>query len=156
LVRRLAGGQETASSSLAGPTHRLTRLLEARTSVRVWTLGPGRTNSWSDADLRRTVEACSTWSEVLERLDLGDTSDTRLYVKGHAVRLGLDLSHLNGFRLDECTETVGQLVPDLSTYLRVAAEPIAVAWFTLRGAHVAVPSTPCAYDLLVTLDSFVV
>lgn len=35
--------------------------------------------------------------------------------------------------------------------LRVAAQPIAVAWFALQGLPVALPSEPQAYDLLVTM-----
>jgi hypothetical protein len=108
---------------------------------------------WSDSDLRSAVEACATWEELLERLGIGDTSETRVYVKGHAVRLGIDLAHLNGGMLP--AEVQDQLVqaPDLSRRLRVAAESIAIAWLSLRGIPVAVPSEPCKYDLLVTLGS---
>jgi hypothetical protein len=35
--------------------------------------------------------------------------------------------------------------------LRVAAESIAIAWFTIRGVEVAVPAGTREYDLLVTL-----
>src|SRR5215470_14315190 len=52
---------------------------------------------WSDVQLRLAVANAQTWWEVFTQL--GRTSynhDDRVRVKAHAVRLGLDLSRLDG------------------------------------------------------------
>ena len=53
--------------------------------------------TWSDAALRRAaVQACS-WNDLLEAIGIKSRSgDERTRVNAHAVRLGLDLSHLSG------------------------------------------------------------
>jgi hypothetical protein len=51
--------------------------------------------TWSDRELCEAVAAASTWSDALSELGLTDRGETRVRVKGHAVRLGLDVSHLN-------------------------------------------------------------
>src|SRR5437773_8123647 len=50
--------------------------------------------TWSDGALRSAVAAADSWSDVLRRLDLTDRADSRTVLRGHAVRLGLDISHL--------------------------------------------------------------
>lgn len=108
---------------------------------------------WSDFELRQVIESSSTWGEVIERLAISDITETRLRLKGYAVRLHIDVAHLNGpGRPDSSAEQLLDLNPDLSR-LRMAAESIAVAWFTVRGVPVAIPAQPCQYDLLVTLPS---
>ena len=70
-------------------------------------------------------------------------------MKTHAIRLRLDISHL---------EPTPDPVTDPDVYgcevrpeaLRKAATPIATAWFMLRSMSVAVPVEPEVYDLLVT------
>jgi hypothetical protein len=96
------------------------------------------------------VKAALTWSEVLQKLGLTDRGETRTRIKGHAVRLGLDVSHLHvqpatPVRMD----ALEQVVPSPSS-LRVAAESIATAWLTLRGVPVAIPAKVEEYDLLAT------
>lgn len=108
---------------------------------------------WSDADLRTALAMSSTWPEVLEALDVSDDSNTRQYVRGHATRLGIDISRLTNESVPVEVCDVLTQTPDLRRRLRVAAESIASAWFALRGIPVAVPSMPCQYDLLVTLAS---
>ena len=51
--------------------------------------------SWSDAQLRRAVIDAQSWDELLTALGLAPASgDGRTRVKAHAMRLGLDLTHL--------------------------------------------------------------
>lgn len=108
---------------------------------------------WSDFELRQVIESSSTWAEVLERLAISDTTETRLRLKGYAVRLSIHAAHLNGQRSGgNSADQLVELSPDLSR-LRMAAESIAVAWFTVRGVPVAIPAQPCQYDLLVTLPT---
>src|SRR5580700_7881502 len=51
--------------------------------------------TWSDAQLRRAVIDAESWDELLTALDVApDDLDGRTRAKAQAVRLGLDLSHL--------------------------------------------------------------
>src|SRR3954454_19811074 len=52
---------------------------------------------WSARDLAPAVAASSTWGELSARLGFEHFSgSTQSTIKAHAVRLGVDLSHLNG------------------------------------------------------------
>jgi PD-(D/E)XK endonuclease len=104
---------------------------------------------WTDSQLRRAVMDSLSWDELLGTLGLAPGSgDGRIRVKAHAMRLGLDLSHLES--------PAGNLVgvaeakPDLR-YLRDAATSLAAAWFSLCGFSVAIPTEPAVYDLLVVM-----
>jgi hypothetical protein len=103
--------------------------------------------SWSDAVLRQAVTESRTWEEVLIALGLSARAGgERTLVKAHALRLGLDLSHLGQpapHRAASC-----ELRPDLAN-LRQAAESLAATWFVLCGCNVAFPAVPDCYDLLV-------
>jgi hypothetical protein len=102
---------------------------------------------WSDAQLRRAVIDAQSWDELLKALGLVPGSgDGRIRIKAHAMRLGLDLAHLDG----PATSSVGpaELKPELR-YLRDAAASIAASWFSLCGFNVAIPVEPTFYDLLV-------
>jgi hypothetical protein len=104
--------------------------------------------TWSDRQLREAVATASTWADVLHRLGLTDQGEARLRVKGHAVRLGLDVSHLHVQTVKRSQpDELRELVPTASS-LRVAAEAIATAWLTVRGVSVAVPVEAQEYDLL--------
>lgn len=93
---------------------------------------------WSDLDLKAAVADASSWSELLQRLDVGDTTETRLYVKGHAARLGLDVTRFSGARrVSQLAREQLHAPLNVPTHLREAAESIAIAWFTLRGVPVA-------------------
>lgn len=107
---------------------------------------------WSDHQLREALVGAATWSDVLRALELTDRADTRLRVKGHAVRMGLDISHLARRRFDSRAAELRDSQPKV-TLLWAAAESIAIAWFAVRAVAVALPAQPCAYDLLVTLPS---
>ena len=50
--------------------------------------------TWSDRQLRDAIAASSTWSDVIRVLGLSDRGDIRIRLKGKALRLGVDASHL--------------------------------------------------------------
>jgi hypothetical protein len=104
---------------------------------------------WSDAQLRRAVIDSLSWDELLTTLGLAPSSgDGRIRVKAHAIRLGLDLSHLE----NPIGKSPGpaEAKPDLR-YLRDAATSLAASWFSLCGLSVALPAEPTVYDLLVVM-----
>lgn len=70
------------------------------------------------------------------------------HVKAHAIRLGLDLAHLEAPVARSCDPA--EIKPDLR-YLRDAATSIAASWFSLCGFNVAIPLEPAIYDLLVAM-----
>ncbi len=111
--------------------------------------GPRR---WSDQELVDAVRESRTWKVVADRLGLATDRRTQLRLKGHGVRLGLDMSHLE--TSEQTHPKVDNLVrpPDLSE-LRNAAPMIVASWFTLRGFPIAIPTEPQLYDLLVTTRS---
>lgn len=109
---------------------------------------------WSDAALRSAISTNSTWAGVVESLGLAESGDSRARVKGHAVRLGLDVTHLQPRVSKPARDDLHDLHPTRDR-LRAAAESIATTWFTLRGIPVAMPTVPTAYDLLVTIASSV-
>lgn len=107
-----------------------------------------RKRGWSDAQLRRAVIDAQSWDELLTTLGLAPRSgDGRVRVKAHAMRLGLDLAHLD----NSVTNSPGStdVKPDLR-YLRDAATSVAASWFSLCGFNVAFPLEPALYDLLVS------
>lgn len=108
-----------------------------------------RTRAWSDAQLRRAVIDAESWDELLTTLGVApDDWDGRTRAKAQAVRLGLDLSHLEN-RAGNLSGPA-EAKPDLK-YLRDAATSIAASWFTLCGFTAAIPVEPAVYDLLVSM-----
>lgn len=107
---------------------------------------------WSDAQLKQAVAECQSWDELFSRLGLSTGHGTMPHIKSHAVRLGLDTSHLNrlshsGRPHAEPTPQVAHLKAELKL-LRVAAGALAAGWFMLRGCAVSFPAEPTVYDLL--------
>jgi hypothetical protein len=104
---------------------------------------------WSDAQLRRAVSESQSWDEVLDALGLAAGSGgMRTQVRSHAIRLGLNFSHLepdSPIAPEPCT-----LKPDLK-HLREAGASLAATWFTLRGYNVLFPIEPAVYDLAVAM-----
>lgn len=104
---------------------------------------------WSDQDLSGAVAQAASWSDVLRILGLADRADCQARVKGHALRLGLDVGHLKDqVRPRPASSDLLVRAPEPSA-LRSAAPTIAMAWFAVRGLPVALPVEPQAYDLLV-------
>lgn len=106
-----------------------------------------RQRTWSDRHLRQAVAEATSWTAVLRLLGISDRS--RLSVKGHAARLGLDVSHLEPARPERPKE-LSELEPRL-TLLSAGAECFAASWFAVRGVRVAFPTQPASYDLLAVL-----
>jgi hypothetical protein len=105
--------------------------------------------AWSDAQLRHAVVDARSWDELLTTLGLAPLSgDGRIRVKAHAMRLGLDLAHLENPIANSPGLTT--VKPELR-YLRDAATSIAASWFSLCGFSVALPVEPAVYDLLVAM-----
>jgi hypothetical protein len=105
--------------------------------------------AWSDAQLRRAVMDAQSWDELLTTLGLALRSgDGRIRVKAHAMRLGLDLAHLENPIAN--SPSLITVKPELR-YLRDAGNSIAASWFSLCGFSVALPVEPAVYDLLVAM-----
>lgn len=105
------------------------------------------TRTWDDAQLKRAVADGRSWDEVFTALGLQTpTKGTRVRITGHAMRLGLDLKHLNDKRV--MTPAANNLRID-PMRLRDAALPVAAAWFMVRGCTVSFPIEQAVYDLLV-------
>jgi hypothetical protein len=105
--------------------------------------------TWSDAALKRAAAQVHSWNELLSAIGIKSNSgDERTRVKAHALRLGLDLSHLE----DQPREAPSRLYsePALKN-LRDAATSLAASWFSLRGFNPAIPMEPTVYDLLVSM-----
>ncbi len=103
---------------------------------------------WSDAQLRRAVARSYSWRELLAELGLaGRNADERTRVTAHAMRLGLDLGHLQE---PKAAGTAVVLTPDVK-WLRDAGAAIAATWFLIRGCNASIPIEPTLYDLLVSM-----
>lgn len=105
--------------------------------------------TWSDAQLRRAVIGSESWDELLTTLGVAlDDLDGRTRAKAQAVRLGLNLVHLENHAGN--SSRPAEAKPDLK-YLRNAAASIAASWFALCGFTAAIPVEPTVYDLLVPM-----
>lgn len=105
------------------------------------------TRTWNDAQLKRAVADGRSWDDVFTSLGLlTPTKDTRIRITGNAIRLGLDLSHLNADSAKFPTPPSWRIDP---MRLRDAALAVAIAWFMVRGCTVALPIEQAVYDLLV-------
>ncbi|WP_460792274.1 PDDEXK-like family protein [Nocardioides maradonensis] len=101
------------------------------------------TRRWTDGQLSEAIASSSSWAMVADRLGLMGGSATST-IQGHALRMGIDVAHLQS---DAPIEPAAP-VPSL-TRLRRAAPMMAAAWFMLNGDEVSWPLEPCAFDLLV-------
>jgi hypothetical protein len=105
------------------------------------------TRTWDDGQLKRAVAEAMSWDDVLTSLGLRTPKkETRARVQGHAIRLGLDLEHLNSNATRASASAGWHLDP---MRLRDAAAPLAAAWFMMRGCTVSFPVEQAVYDLLV-------
>lgn len=108
---------------------------------------------WSHAQLKQAVAECHSWEALLSKLGLSARSgNVESHIRSHAVRLGLDTSHLNrlshnGRQPSEPKARVSELAAQRN-FLRVAASTLAATWFMLRGCTVSFPAEPTRYDLL--------
>lgn len=105
------------------------------------------TRTWDDAQLKRAVADAKSWDDALASLGLRTPrKETRVRVMGHALRLGLDLTHLEAATVDDPNPLNWHV--NLMR-LRDAAASVAAAWFTIRGCAVSLPIEQATYDLLV-------
>jgi hypothetical protein len=102
---------------------------------------------WSDRELATAIAASFNWAEVSLALGLASTSSTSI-MRGHALRLGLDIEHLNQKKAPRQSVTY---LPRRRNLAR-AGTLLAGAWFELTGGNVSWPPEPCRYDLLVTRE----
>jgi hypothetical protein len=100
---------------------------------------------WTDQQLVAAIASATSWTQVAETLGLAGGSSTTT-MRGHAVRLGLDTSHLTLPRKPQ--PPVGLMRPQQANLAR-AGSLMAAAWFELCGHSVSWPLEPCRYDLLV-------
>jgi hypothetical protein len=108
------------------------------------------TRTWDDAQLKRAVAEATSWDDVFTSLGLRTlTKATRARVEGHAIRLGLNVKHLN---IDTAAPSDSSLLRLDPMRLRDAAAPLAAAWFMMRGCTVSFPMEQAVYDLLVQSD----
>lgn len=106
--------------------------------------------TWSDPQLKRAFAHAQSWGELLTALGLDPyAGDARGRVRGHAVRLGLDLSKLEARHPGSTVDI--RRKPDRKN-LRDAGTALAATWFLFRGYNVAYPIEPTAYDLLVSME----
>ncbi len=103
-----------------------------------------RQRRWTEGDLRAAVAAAKTWSEIVGLLDLHDVSAVSS-LKGHAARLGLDVTHL---QVQQRAARNRGIRPDIA-HLDRAGSLLAASWFMLCGNEVSWPLEPSRYDLLV-------
>jgi PD-(D/E)XK endonuclease len=103
---------------------------------------------WSDAQLKLAITNAYSWREVFTDLGMLGSGDDRTRVKAHAIRIGLDLSRLDGLDRDETLRPVFN--PNMK-HLREAGTAIATMWFLLCGYNTSIPIEPALYDLLVAM-----
>jgi hypothetical protein len=103
---------------------------------------------WTEQQLREAVGAAASWAQVPGLLGMADES-SKTTLRGHAIRLGIDISGLEPAKPPP--SGVVTMTPDPAN-LRRAAPLSAAAWFLLCGHDVSWPLEPARYDLLVDID----
>jgi hypothetical protein len=104
---------------------------------------------WTDAQLATAVAESGSWTRVAETLGVSGGSSHPL-LKGHALRLGLDTSHM--VAAPSRQRSALDLNPN-PKHLRNAGALLAAAWFALCGFEVSWPLEPYRYDLIVRSDN---
>jgi hypothetical protein len=138
VLRRL-GLQATSAGALRGVRRHANRLGLDYTHF----TGQRR---WTDEALTTAVAGSGTWGEVADALGLSGGSSTST-LKGHAVRLGIDATHLAP---SKAPAAALRAAPDRQNLSRAGAM-LAAAWFELTGSAVSWPLEPTRYDVLVWL-----
>lgn len=94
------------------------------------------------------MAGAANWSDVVRALGLQDET-SKVTLRGHAVRLGIEVSHLEP--VSRGPERPQVLANPARQNLKRSGNLIAAAWFTLCGHEVSWPLEPARYDLLVTM-----
>lgn len=71
-----------------------------------------RPRRWTDDQLRGAVATSTTWNDVVRAIGRVNNAKARATVQGHALRLGLDLSHLPTFKAVAPIHPDKELAPD--------------------------------------------
>jgi hypothetical protein len=104
------------------------------------------TRTWDDAQLVRAVADAKSWDDVYTALGLHTPrKETRVRVASYAMRLGLELMHLDARPSVATAVQTWQVDP---MRLRDCAASLAAAWFKIRGCIVSQPEEGATYDLL--------
>ncbi|GAB3262283.1 group I intron-associated PD-(D/E)XK endonuclease [Nocardioides dilutus] len=103
---------------------------------------------WTVDELAAAVAASTTWAEVVSALGLSGAS-SQIALKGHAVRMGIDITHLG--RGPQPPTDMARLRPD-PAHLARSGSLLAAAWFSLCGYEIAWPLEPCHYDIIASRD----
>jgi hypothetical protein len=109
---------------------------------------------WTDAQIRIAISGSRTWDEAITKLGLSvNSGNIRPFLKSHAIRLGIDYSHLVSRSPDASGGPKGPGYAGLTLtaeqgHLSEAAASMAATWFTLSGCAVSIPIEPAIYDLL--------
>ena len=101
---------------------------------------------WTDSQLSRAVANAGSWQDVVTELGLSVSGYST--VRSHAVRLGLNTTHLLKAQPAPDESSLVATAYD-SRHLRSAGSLFAACWFTLRGMQISWPLEPCRYDLIV-------
>jgi hypothetical protein len=104
---------------------------------------------WTDQQLAAAIASATSWAQVAQELGLAGGSSTTT-IRGHAVRLGLDTTHL---ALPRTRQTPIAVMRPQRANLARAGSLMAATWFELCGRSVSWPLEPCRYDLLVWIGS---
>lgn len=141
-VARFSSWRKVAAAlgMAGGSTHRVKRRAEELGLDTSHMTGNRR---WDPRRLQEAVARATNWSEVPDLLGVPASELRR--IRGAVIRMSIDAAHLND-RPPHCPGP--QLGPRLQ-HLAAAAESIATAWFTMAGCTVAIPVTPCSFDLVV-------
>lgn len=110
----------------------------------------GSSRRWSDQQLIDAAPSAHSWEELCRRLSVSDYAEMRTLIKGHAVRLGINIGHLSspGARGPIYPVPIAELPFELE-HVRRAAPAIAMGWFMGRSCTPSLPIEPEPYDLIV-------
>jgi hypothetical protein len=142
-VQRKLGLQECSSSSRRGLQKHAARL---GLDTSHFTAG----RRWTQQQLIRASRAVVTWEELGDALGVTTGPGMRTLIKGHAARIGLDLSHLSAPpRTVPGRQSMLAALRYEPEQLRRTAPMIAMMWFMARGCTPSLPAEPEPYDLIV-------
>lgn len=106
-------------------------------------------------ELEKVVAECTSWAEVLRRLDVPYSGGTMKGVQQAAAKRGVDISHFTGqtwnMRAIPAPSLPFMSEPDGDQISR-AAIGVAIQWFLSRGHPVSLPVEPTVYDLVADSD----
>lgn len=103
---------------------------------------------WNNGELAAAIARSTSWSQVASILGLAGGSSASV-LRGHALRLGLDTTHISTGPSRESGRRVP--VPQASLLPR-AGSMLAAAWYEMCGIAVSWPLEPAPFDLVTWAD----